>query len=104
MGLTKKLCRTLRSNVYGPDRTGRANTITTPLPQKTGALMAKTERLEIRAASGFIEKLDRLAKESGTSKAEIIDRAVGLYAHALEEAQAGNVIEFRPEKTPALAQ
>jgi hypothetical protein len=65
--------------------------------------MAKTERLEIRAASGFIEKLDRLAKESGTSKAEIIDRAVGLYAHALEEAQAGNVIEFRPEKTPALA-
>ena len=89
--------------MYGPDRTGRANTTPTPLPQKTGALMAKTERLEIRAASGFIEKLDRLAKESGTSKAEIIDRAVGLYAHALEEAQAGNVIEFRPEQTPALA-
>ena len=83
--------------MYGPDRTGRANTTPTPLPQKTGALMAKTERLEIRAASGFIEKLDRLAKESGTSKAEIIDRAVGLYAQALKEAEVGNVIQFVPE-------
>lgn len=88
--------------MYGPDRTGRAKPSPTSPLTKLGAPMAKTERLEIRAASGFIEKLDRLAKESGTSKAEIIDRAVGLYAHALEEAQAGNVIEFRPEKTPAL--
>jgi hypothetical protein len=66
--------------------------------------MAKTERLEIRAESGFIEQLDRLARESGTSKAEIIDRAVGLYAHALKEAKAGNIIEFRPERIAATAQ
>jgi hypothetical protein len=83
--------------MYGPNRTGRANTTPTPLLPKTGALMAKRERLEICAESGFIEKLDRLAKESGTSKAEIIDRAIGLYARALKEAQAGNVIQFVPE-------
>ena len=83
--------------MYGPDWTGRANTTPTPLPHKTGALMAKTERLVICAESGLIEELDRLAKESGTSKAEIIDRAIGLYAHALKEAQAGNVIQFVPE-------
>lgn len=34
-GFGKTLCRTLRSNMYGPDRTGRADTPTTPPPPKT---------------------------------------------------------------------
>ena len=83
--------------MYGPDRTGRANTTPTPLPQKTGALMAKTERLEIRAEDKFISSLEQLAQASGTSKADIIHRAVGLYAQALKEAEVGNVIQFVPE-------
>ena len=59
--------------------------------------MAKTERLEIRAEDKFISSLEELAKASGTSKADIIHRAVGLYAQALKEAEEGNVIQFVPE-------
>jgi hypothetical protein len=61
-------------------------------------MATKTKRLEIRAEEIFIRKLEELATASGTSKAEVIDRAVGLYAHALEEAQKGNDLFFAPAK------
>lgn len=68
--------------------------------------MAKTKRLEIRADESFIEKLEYLAKASKTSKADIIDRAIVLYANALEEAERGNTITFVParEDSPRVAQ
>jgi hypothetical protein len=59
-------------------------------------MATKTGRLEIRAAIDFLEKLEQLATASGTSKANIIDRAVGLYAQAFQEAEKGNVISFVP--------
>ena len=58
--------------------------------------MAKTERLEIRAEDKFISSLEQLAQASGTSKADIIHRAVGLYAQALKEVESKFNIGLRP--------
>lgn len=57
-------------------------------------MATKTQRLEIRAEEGFIKELNRLAEESGTTRAEVIDRAIGLYATALHEVQQGKTIQF----------
>ncbi|NBT53007.1 MAG: hypothetical protein EBT12_15915 [Marivivens sp.] len=57
-------------------------------------MATKTKRLEIRAAEGFINELDRLADESGISRSAVIDRAVGLYAKALSEIEEGRKIKF----------
>ena len=54
----------------------------------------KTKRLEIRAEEGFINELNRLAEASGTTRAEVIDRAIGLYATALQEIEQGKTIKF----------
>jgi hypothetical protein len=61
--------------------------------------MAKTGRLEIRAEDDFLARLDGLARASGTSKADVIHRAIGLYAQALKEAEEGRVIKFVPKST-----
>lgn len=45
----------------------------------------------------LISNLDRLARESGTTKAEVMARAIRLYEKTLEEASKGNVIKFIPE-------
>lgn len=45
----------------------------------------------------LISNLDRLARESGTTKAEVMVRAIKLYEKTLEEASKGNVIQFMPE-------
>jgi hypothetical protein len=47
--------------------------------------MAKTGRLEIRVEAEWLEKLENLAKLSGTSKADVIGRAVGLYEQEYEK-------------------
>lgn len=57
-------------------------------------MATKTKRLEIRAEAGFLEELNRLAEASGTTRAEVIDRAVGLYAKALAEIEQGKTIQF----------
>lgn len=57
-------------------------------------MATKTKRFEIRAEEAFIRRLEELAIASGTSKADVIDRAVGLYAHALKQAQEGKEIYF----------
>jgi predicted DNA-binding protein len=63
--------------------------VQTPHPhhnhKKPGAPMAKTGRLEIRVEAEWLEKLENLAKWNGTSKADIIDRAVGLYEKEYEK-------------------
>jgi hypothetical protein len=57
-------------------------------------MATKTKRLEIRAEEGFIKELNRLAEASGTTRAEVIDRAIGLYATALREIGEGKKIQF----------
>ena len=61
---------------------------------KSQIMATKVKCLEIRADEGFIDELDRLANASGISKSAVIDRAVGLYAHALKKAQEGKDIKF----------
>ena len=56
-------------------------------------------RFEIRAEVGFVKELERLAEASGVSKAEVIDRSVGLYAEALRQAEMGNDIKFIPHNS-----
>ena len=56
--------------------------------------MAKIGRLEIQAEEGFINELNRLAGASGTTRAEVIDRAIGLYAIALREVEQGKTLKF----------
>lgn len=57
-------------------------------------MATKTQRLEIRAEQGFINELNRLAEASGTTRAEVIDRAIGLYATALREIEQGKTLKF----------
>ena len=57
-------------------------------------MATKTQRFELRAEASFVKELERLATASGTSKAEIIDRAIGLYAEALKQAENGMDIRF----------
>lgn len=49
------------------------------------------------ATNPLLPNLDRLARKSGTTKADVIDRAFRLYEKTLEEASKGNVIRFIPE-------
>jgi hypothetical protein len=58
--------------------------------------MGKTKTLVMCAEEGFVKELNRLAEASGTTKAEVIDRAIGLYAKALHEAEQGKAIQFVP--------
>jgi len=48
----------------------------------------------VKAEAGFLTRLECLAEESCCTTAEIIDRAVGLYETALENAKQGKVIKF----------
>lgn len=57
-------------------------------------MATKSKRLEIRAEQGFIDELNRLAKASGTTRAEVISRAISLYATALREVERGKVLKF----------
>jgi hypothetical protein len=55
-------------------------------------LMAKTERLEFRTDLGFINLIQELADKDGVTRAEIVRRAIGLYAWAADEAEKGRVL------------
>ena len=61
---------------------------------KSRIMATKVKFLEIRATEGFIDELNRLADESGTTRAEVIDRAIGLYATALNAFEEGKDIKF----------
>lgn len=49
---------------------------------------------KLRAEDRFWDELERLAKISGITPAEVIDRAIGLYSVALAEVEQGKTIEF----------
>jgi hypothetical protein len=63
-------------------------------------MATNTERLELRAEKAFIDSVEELAAISHTSKAEIIRRAVNLYAYAVEEAKKGNTLISQPISEP----
>ena len=63
-------------------------------------MATNTERLELRAEKAFIDSVEELATISQTSKAEIIRRAVNLYAYAVEEAKKGNRLAPLPTSEP----
>lgn len=50
--------------------------------------------LDLIVEEGFIIELDRLAEASETTRAEVIDRAIGLYATLVREAEQGKTIQF----------
>ena len=50
--------------------------------------------LELTTGNNFIAYLDDLAVRSQCSRAEVFRRAIGLYAHALSEAEQGRVPVF----------
>jgi hypothetical protein len=52
--------------------------------------------VSFRAEEGFIEELNRLAEASGTTRLEVIDRAIRLYATALEATEQGKTIKILP--------
>ena len=54
----------------------------------------RTVTIVVNADESFLTELDSLAANSNCSKAEIIDRAIQLYAKALDQAKQGKVIEF----------
>ena len=60
-------------------------------------MATKTRRFEFRAEDRFVKELERLATASGTTKAQVIDRAIGLYAEALRQAEEGKSIYFMAE-------
>ena len=56
--------------------------------------MTKRKTFEITAEDSFWDELNRLAKISGITPAEVIDRAIGLYSVALAEIEQGKTIQF----------
>jgi predicted DNA-binding protein len=55
-----------------------------------------TERLEFRTDPGFISLIQELADKDGVTRAEIVRRAIGLYAWAADEADKGHVLTPTP--------
>jgi hypothetical protein len=63
-----------------------------PQPQPT------SEYWEVQARLGFMTVLSDLGERSGATPAQVLDRAVGLYAHAVQQAEEGKVIAFVTEE------
>lgn len=59
--------------------------------------LVPSEVLVVKSEWGFVQHLDDLARRSECSRAEVIRRAIGLYAHALSEAKEGRLPVFIPE-------
>jgi hypothetical protein len=54
----------------------------------------KTERLALRVSDEFLEGLDSLASSEDLNRAEVVRRAVALYAFARKEAEEGRRLGF----------
>jgi hypothetical protein len=52
------------------------------------------ERLELRVSQPLLEGIATMSQAEGISKADVVRRALGLYARALEEEANGRVIVF----------
>lgn len=60
--------------------------------------MAKNERLALRVSDAFLSGLDQLSEEEQSSRADVIRRAVALYAFARDEARQGRKLGFFTEE------
>ena len=58
----------------------------------------KTERLALHVSEAFLEGLDELAEAEDLNRAEVVRRAVALYAFARKEAQEGRRMGFFVEE------
>lgn len=58
----------------------------------------KTECLALRVSDAFLEGLDELAEAEDLNRAEVVRRAVALYAFARKEAQEGRRMGFFVEE------
>jgi hypothetical protein len=58
----------------------------------------KTERLALRVSDAFLEGLDELADAEGLNRAEVVRRAVALYAFARKESEEGRRMGFFVEE------
>jgi len=61
-------------------------------------MAAKSERLALRVSDTFLDGLDQLSSDEQVSRADIIRRAVALYAFAREEARSGRKLGFFTEE------
>jgi hypothetical protein len=52
----------------------------------------RLKRIELRATQEFLDVLDTLSRMEGLGRADIIRKAVGLYARALMEARKGRLM------------
>jgi hypothetical protein len=60
--------------------------------------MAQSERLALRVNDAFLNGLDQLTQAEGSSRAEIVRRAVALYAFAKQEESQGRRLGFFTEE------
>lgn len=58
----------------------------------------KTERLALRVSDEFLQGLDSLASAEKLNRAEVVRRAVALYAFASQEAKEGRRLGFFTEE------
>ena len=58
----------------------------------------KTERLALHVSEAFLEGLDELAEAEDLNRAEVVRRAVALYAFARKEAKEGRRMAFFVEE------
>ena len=81
-----------------PKRLGRFALSVMKLRDSNSQFFARLALPRIRITKDqFLKRLEDLASASRTSKADVIHRAIGLYAQALKEAEQGEVIQFVPE-------
>lgn len=62
------------------------------------ATMAQNERLALRVNDAFLSGLDQLTEAEGSSRADVIRRAVALYAFAKQEESQGRRLGFFTEE------
>jgi hypothetical protein len=60
--------------------------------------MAKTERIEIRASSAFIDRLEEMASQMKVSKAEVIRTAIDTLELLAKNDREGKEIQFVPKQ------
>lgn len=77
----------LLESLVNADRAGKEFAI---VPKESSSpFSSRYEHLELKAHPDFIEVVKKLADEDGVTKAEVVRRAIGLYAHAAELSKQG---------------
>ncbi len=67
-------------------------------------IMAQKERVEFRASSAFVDRLDDLATTMNVSKAEVIRAAIDTLEMVVNADRQGQGIVFAPKKQSSMTQ